>query len=57
MVQDAERSVSDDDVVELPVITVCTENDVYDANCGCTGTLIDSDNDGVCDVDVVPWTG
>ncbi|TNF26433.1 MAG: hypothetical protein EP314_05790, partial [Bacteroidetes bacterium] len=27
----------------------CTVNDVYDANCGCSGTLLDSDGDGVCD--------
>ncbi|MDO1501565.1 T9SS type A sorting domain-containing protein [Winogradskyella maritima] len=29
----------------------CTENDVYDENCGCAGTPVgDSDNDGVCDL-------
>jgi hypothetical protein len=27
----------------------CTENDSYDANCNCAGTLIDEDNNGVCD--------
>jgi predicted MPP superfamily phosphohydrolase len=28
----------------------CTTNDVYDANCGCSGTPVaDSDGDGVCD--------
>lgn len=27
----------------------CTTGDVYDANCGCSGTFQDSDNDGVCD--------
>lgn len=27
----------------------CTVNDVYDENCGCSGTYLDSDNDGVCD--------
>ena len=27
----------------------CTENDIYDANCNCAGTLIDEDNNGVCD--------
>ncbi|MEM9836036.1 MAG: S8 family serine peptidase, partial [Bacteroidota bacterium] len=26
----------------------CTVNDVYDNNCGCSGTFQDSDNDGVC---------
>jgi hypothetical protein len=26
----------------------CTENDVYDANCNCHGTLIDKDGDGIC---------
>jgi len=29
----------------------CTENDVYDTNCNCTGTLVDSDNDGTADCD------
>lgn len=29
----------------------CTSNDVYDANCTCAGTFIDSDSDGVCDAD------
>ena len=29
----------------------CTENDQYNENCECVGTLIDSDNDGVCDLD------
>lgn len=29
----------------------CTTEDVYDANCNCTGTLADADNDGVCDAD------
>ncbi|MBX2978018.1 MAG: proprotein convertase P-domain-containing protein [Flavobacteriales bacterium] len=28
---------------------VCTTGDVYDNNCNCTGTLQDSDGDGVCD--------
>lgn len=27
----------------------CTTGDVYDANCNCTGTFQDADNDGVCD--------
>jgi len=27
----------------------CTTNDVYDSNCGCSGTFQDSDSDGVCD--------
>lgn len=32
----------------------CTENDIYDANCNCAGTLTgDSDGDGVCDADDV----
>jgi len=26
----------------------CTENDVYDGDCSCSGTFADSDNDGVC---------
>lgn len=35
----------------------CTENDVYDDNCNCAGTLIDADNDGICDtVDNCPST-
>ena len=29
----------------------CTTNDVYDANCGCSGTLADADGDGVCDAE------
>ncbi|WP_104734022.1 metallophosphoesterase [Hanstruepera ponticola] len=30
----------------------CTENDVYDANCDCVGTLTqDTDGDGVCDAE------
>ncbi len=34
---------------------VCTTNDVYDANCNCTGVSADSDNDGVCDAnDICP---
>ncbi len=28
---------------------VCTTGDVIDSNCNCTGTLVDSDNDGTCD--------
>lgn len=27
----------------------CTVNDIIDANCNCTGTYLDSDNDGTCD--------
>ena len=27
----------------------CTENETYDANCNCSGTIIDRDNDGICD--------
>ncbi len=27
----------------------CTINDTYDTNCNCSGTLLDSDNDGICD--------
>jgi|GEM_PF-643724 len=26
----------------------CTVSDVYDANCNCIGTFLDSDNDGIC---------
>ena len=29
----------------------CTENDVYDNNCNCSGTLIDTNNNGICDND------
>lgn len=33
----------------------CTTNDMLDANCNCTGTVTDSDGDGVCDAeDVCP---
>ncbi len=33
----------------------CTINDVYDENCNCAGTLLDSDGDTVCDgLDVCP---
>ncbi len=28
---------------------ICTANDVYDNNCNCSGTLEDSDSDGICD--------
>ena len=28
---------------------ICTTNDVVDENCGCSGTLIDNDNNNVCD--------
>ncbi|MDH3652179.1 MAG: metallophosphoesterase, partial [Saprospiraceae bacterium] len=27
----------------------CTINDIYDSNCDCAGTMLDSDGDGVCD--------
>jgi len=29
----------------------CTNNDILDVNCNCSGTLMDSDNDGICDTD------
>ncbi|MFT6783772.1 MAG: hypothetical protein ACJA1A_003713, partial [Saprospiraceae bacterium] len=30
----------------------CTNNDIYDANCNCSGTdLPDTDNDGICDAE------
>jgi len=29
----------------------CTENDVYNSKCNCTGTLIDADNNNICDND------
>lgn len=29
----------------------CTTNDVLDANCECSGTVQDTDNDGVCDAE------
>ncbi len=29
----------------------CTVNSRYDANCNCTGSFADSDNDGVCDAE------
>lgn len=33
----------------------CTSGDVYDSNCDCVGTIVDSDNDGVCNAeDVCP---
>jgi len=33
----------------------CTVNDTWDANCNCTGTYVDSDNDGVCNAnDICP---
>ena len=31
----------------------CTINDIYDADCNCSGTFVDSDNDGTCDADDV----
>jgi hypothetical protein len=34
---------------------VCTENDILDANCQCSGAYVDSDDDTVCDAqDVCP---
>ncbi len=30
---------------------VCTTDDVYDGNCNCTGTLLDDNNNNVCDLD------
>lgn len=32
----------------------CTENDILDANCNCSGTLIDKDGDGNCDLINLP---
>lgn len=33
----------------------CTTGDIYDANCNCAGVQMDSDKDGVCDVnDICP---
>ena len=29
----------------------CTTGDVYDQDCNCSGTLVDTDGDGVCDAD------
>ncbi|NRA50603.1 MAG: fibronectin type III domain-containing protein, partial [Phaeodactylibacter sp.] len=29
----------------------CTENDIYDNNCNCAGTLIDINNNNICDLD------
>ena len=29
----------------------CTINDRIDANCNCTGTYVDTDNDGICDAE------
>ncbi len=29
----------------------CTINDIYDANCFCAGTLIDDNNNNICDID------
>ncbi len=31
----------------------CTENDVYQEDCSCLGTLIDINNDGICDNDQI----
>ena len=31
----------------------CTENDVYGADCNCAGTLIDANNNDICDLDEV----
>ncbi len=31
----------------------CTENDVYNSNCDCAGTLIDQNNDGICDISCI----
>ncbi len=30
---------------------VCTDNDIYTQNCECEGTLIDTNDNGVCDID------
>ena len=29
----------------------CTEDDTYDENCVCSGTVVDTDNDGICDIE------
>ncbi len=29
----------------------CTNDDIYDGNCDCVGTYVDSDQDGTCDAD------
>ncbi len=29
----------------------CTENDIFDANCDCSGTFVDTDGDGICDAE------
>jgi hypothetical protein len=29
----------------------CTENDIYEADCNCAGTLIDANNNNICDLD------
>lgn len=29
----------------------CTENDIYGSDCNCTGTLIDTNNNNICDLD------
>jgi len=31
----------------------CTENDMYDTDCNCTGEIIDTDGDGTCDLNDV----
>jgi len=32
-------------------VNECTINDIYDENCFCTGTLIDDNNNNICDID------
>jgi len=42
-----------DDIIGTPCNdgNACTSNDIYDSDCNCVGTFIDTDNDGVCDSD------
>jgi hypothetical protein len=32
-------------------LNACTINDVYDADCNCIGVIVDSDGDGICDLE------
>jgi hypothetical protein len=45
----------DDDLIGTPCDDgdVCTENDVFGADCNCAGTLIDANNNDICDLDEV----
>jgi hypothetical protein len=44
---------TDDNIIGTPCndFDNCTQNDVYTSDCACTGTLIDNNNNGICDLD------